>query len=243
MAVADRRVAVISPSCGARSLGSPTTVGRRDDRTAPRRHVDRRDAAPCRSVQAADLTMPAAALDRDLDADAPRAPGAHLLALPHPLHARPDPRRATREASATSCCSPGRSCCCASRRPSTRWTTQRGVVRWRIERGLLVARAGHGGDGYLQIDAAPRRRRTTPSSGRPARRGRGRELLPDDRLAVQPRGLHGDAVAHPRARDPRLPALAGAPRPRGVGRAVGRFAGGPGGDADGVVVASAVRRR
>jgi hypothetical protein len=28
----------------------------------------------------------------------------------------------------------------------------RGVVRWRIERGLLVARAGHGGDGYLEID-------------------------------------------------------------------------------------------
>lgn len=28
----------------------------------------------------------------------------------------------------------------------------RGVVRWRIERGLLVARAGRQGDGYLQID-------------------------------------------------------------------------------------------
>jgi hypothetical protein len=27
-----------------------------------------------------------------------------------------------------------------------------GMVRWRIERGLLVARAGRGGDGHLQID-------------------------------------------------------------------------------------------
>jgi hypothetical protein len=29
---------------------------------------------------------------------------------------------------------------------------RRGVVRWRIERGLLVARRGRGGDGYLEID-------------------------------------------------------------------------------------------
>ncbi len=27
-----------------------------------------------------------------------------------------------------------------------------GIVRWRIERGLLVARRGHGGHGHLQID-------------------------------------------------------------------------------------------
>src|SRR3954454_3678680 len=29
---------------------------------------------------------------------------------------------------------------------------ERGVVRWRIEKGVLVARRGHGGDGYLEID-------------------------------------------------------------------------------------------
>jgi hypothetical protein len=29
---------------------------------------------------------------------------------------------------------------------------EHGMVRWRIERGLLVARAGRGGDGHLQID-------------------------------------------------------------------------------------------
>ena len=28
----------------------------------------------------------------------------------------------------------------------------RGIVRWRIARGLLVSRAGHDGDGYLQIE-------------------------------------------------------------------------------------------
>jgi hypothetical protein len=32
-----------------------------------------------------------------------------------------------------------------------------GVVRWRIARGLLVARRGHDGDGYLQIDVERRR--------------------------------------------------------------------------------------
>jgi hypothetical protein len=36
--------------------------------------------------------------------------------------------------------------------PEYEMDEQRGVVRWRIARGLLVARAGHGGDGYLQID-------------------------------------------------------------------------------------------
>jgi hypothetical protein len=29
---------------------------------------------------------------------------------------------------------------------------ERGIVRWRIEKGLLVARRGRGGDGYLEID-------------------------------------------------------------------------------------------
>ncbi len=36
--------------------------------------------------------------------------------------------------------------------PEYEMDAQRGVVRWRIERGLLVARAGRGGDGYLEID-------------------------------------------------------------------------------------------
>jgi hypothetical protein len=36
--------------------------------------------------------------------------------------------------------------------PEYEITADRGVVRWRIERGLLVARGGRGGCGYLQID-------------------------------------------------------------------------------------------
>jgi hypothetical protein len=38
------------------------------------------------------------------------------------------------------------------RAPEYEMDERRGVVRWRIERGLLVAKAGRGGDGYLQVD-------------------------------------------------------------------------------------------
>jgi hypothetical protein len=38
------------------------------------------------------------------------------------------------------------------RAPEYEMDAQRGVVRWRIARGLLVARAGRQKDGYLQID-------------------------------------------------------------------------------------------
>ncbi|MDO8213024.1 hypothetical protein [Conexibacter sp. CPCC 206217] len=40
---------------------------------------------------------------------------------------------------------------------------ERGIVRWRIEDGLLVARAGRHGDGYLQLDV----RRCGPADGEP----------------------------------------------------------------------------
>ncbi|HEX7298595.1 MAG TPA: hypothetical protein VF257_06290 [Solirubrobacteraceae bacterium] len=36
--------------------------------------------------------------------------------------------------------------------PEYEMDERRGIVRWRIARGLLVARRGHDGDGYLQID-------------------------------------------------------------------------------------------
>lgn len=38
------------------------------------------------------------------------------------------------------------------RSPEYEMDDRRGVVRWRIDRGLLVARRGRGGNGYLQID-------------------------------------------------------------------------------------------
>jgi hypothetical protein len=40
--------------------------------------------------------------------------------------------------------------------PEYEMDDRRGVVRWRIARGLLVARRGHGGDGYLEIDVQRR---------------------------------------------------------------------------------------
>jgi hypothetical protein len=40
--------------------------------------------------------------------------------------------------------------------PEYEMDDRRGVVRWRIARGVLVARAGHGGDGYLEIDVERR---------------------------------------------------------------------------------------
>jgi hypothetical protein len=36
--------------------------------------------------------------------------------------------------------------------PEYEMTADRGMVRWRIERGVLVSRSGHDGDGYLQIE-------------------------------------------------------------------------------------------
>jgi hypothetical protein len=36
--------------------------------------------------------------------------------------------------------------------PEYEMDAERGMVRWRIERGVLVSRAGRGGDGHLQIE-------------------------------------------------------------------------------------------
>lgn len=36
--------------------------------------------------------------------------------------------------------------------PEYEMSANRGIVRWRIEKGLFVATAGRGGDGYLEID-------------------------------------------------------------------------------------------
>jgi hypothetical protein len=46
--------------------------------------------------------------------------------------------------------------------PEYEMTADRGIVRWRIEKGLLVSRRGHGGDGYLEIDV----RRCPPEGDR-----------------------------------------------------------------------------
>ncbi len=81
--------------------------------------------------------------------------------------------------------------------PEYEMSATRGLVRWRIARGLLVARRGRDGGGHLQIEVVrgagpgPRPR---PSS----RRGRGRQLLPGDRLRHQPAPLQHHPVPHPR---------------------------------------------
>ena len=101
-------------------------------------------------------------------------------------------------------------------------SADRGVVNWRIRDGLLVGRKD---DGYLEIDV----RRCPPEHegyGTPARRGRGRELLPPPRAAVQV-VLRQHAVAHPRDRHARLPQAARAARARGVRRRALRRGGAP----------------
>jgi hypothetical protein len=40
--------------------------------------------------------------------------------------------------------------------PEFEMSADRGIVRWRIEKGFLVASAGRGGDGYLEIDVQRR---------------------------------------------------------------------------------------
>ena len=56
-----------------------------------------------------------------------------------------------------------RSCCCASTRRSTRWTTSGAWSSWRIRDGILVASEGRGGDGFLEIDV---RKCPEPAPGR-----------------------------------------------------------------------------
>ena len=40
--------------------------------------------------------------------------------------------------------------------PEYEMDADRGIVRWRIEKGILVSRRGRGGDGYLEIDVTRR---------------------------------------------------------------------------------------
>ena len=106
-------------------------------------------------------------------------------------------------------------------------------MRWRIINGLLVSKRGRHGDGYLEIDV----RRCPPEE-------EGWETV---HVEVEIASFYPaiatwltkfvysqHAVEDPRARDPRLPALARAPRPRAVRRRALRPARDPRG-ADGSV--------
>ena len=85
--------------------------------------------------------MPEAELERAVDADAPRAPGAHLLAVPLARDPRADPRQLHRRPSATSCLLAAPFVLLRFRAPEYEMDDDRGIVRWRIRDGLLVARA------------------------------------------------------------------------------------------------------
>ena len=102
------------------------------------------------------------------------------------------------------------------RAPEYEFSRNRGIVRWRIEDGLLVSPRGRGGRGYLEIDVRQRAAGGRGPGDR-ARRGRGRELLPRDRDLADRLRLLAHAVEDPRDRHPRLPALARPARARGVG--------------------------
>ena len=106
------------------------------------------------------------------------------------------------------------------RPPTYDLSSDRGVVQWQIRDGLLVGRKD---EGYLEIDVR-RCESEHEGYGRAARRGRGRELLPRPRAAVQV-VLRQHAVAHPRDRHARLPAAARAAGARGVRRRALRRAG------------------
>ncbi len=117
----------------------------------PEEHTTMDARGAVRSVQAADLTLPAAALD----------------AIWTPMHLERLARtywrflsRCTLGVIRVRYDEDGRTVVAVARpfallrfkAPEYELDAGRGIVRWRIERGVLVSRAAHGGDGYLQID-------------------------------------------------------------------------------------------
>jgi len=140
----------VASRAATRMLGRPTRIGEVvigpmcDDTS-----VD--DVGACRSVQSADLQMPAAAID----------------AIWSPLHLERLARTYWRFLSR---CTLGLVrvqytdearyvvfvsrpfVLLAFRSPEYEMDATRGLVRWRIERGVLVARPGVGAEGHLEID-------------------------------------------------------------------------------------------
>ena len=196
-----------------RVLGSPTTVG---PATIGPLHDDTSidDTGACRSVQSADVRMPTAA----------------LAAIWTPKHLERLARTYWRFLSR---CTLGLVrveytegerfvvflrrpfVLLAFKAPEYEMDAGRGIVRWGIERGVLVAPPGIGADGFLEIDM-----RRTPTDD-PEWVDLHVEVevanyYPPDRLDLHAVGVRGHAVAHPRARDVRVPAVAGQARPRGV---------------------------
>jgi hypothetical protein len=117
----------------------------------PEEHTTMDAGGAVRSVQGADLTLPPAALD----------------AIWTPMHLERLARtywrflsRCTLGLIRVAYDDDGRAVVLLARplvllrfkAPEYEMDAERGIVRWRIDRGVLVSRTGRGGDGYLQID-------------------------------------------------------------------------------------------
>jgi hypothetical protein len=154
-------VAAILVTYLARVLNRPKRVGHAlivssEDHTV----FDGRSAV--RSVQEADLILPTEELDRIWDP-------AHLERLARTywrylsratLHAvTVDYKADQRQVRAL-----GLIGLLTFKEPEYEMSADRGIVRWRIERGILVAKRGRGGAGYLEIDV--RRRPSCDYAGR-----------------------------------------------------------------------------
>ncbi len=92
-----------------------------------------------------------------------------------------------------------------------------GLVRWRIARGLLVAKRGRDDNGYLQIEV---RRDPGEQDGQVKLQVSVEvaNFYPSTCLVAAASLLRRHSVAHPRDRHERLPALAATPRPGRVAR-------------------------
>ena len=171
---------------GARGDMTGLLNARRERRVAdavirdPEEHTVMDERRRVRSIQAADVTVPDRGARRALEPDEPRAPRAHLLEVPLARDARADPRHLHRGRSALVVLLFRPFVLLRFRAPEYEFARDRGVVRWRIEDGLLVSPRGRGGNGYLEIDVrrCPRRRR----AGRPCTsRSRWRASTPRSR--------------------------------------------------------------
>ena len=198
-------------SIAARAATVPSWCGSSTSRTRPR--CDPTTGA-VRSVQKADLVIEESALEGDLDAGAPRAAGAHLLALPDARDARPDPGPLHR----------GRALGGADRLAPAAAHLPGARIRDGRRRTASCAGASSGGcwsHGAGAAATATCRSRCAATPGEDAtraaaRRGRGRQLLPSIASGLGRAPLQRDPVAYPRDRHLRLPALARAPRPRRI---------------------------
>ena len=136
---------------GIRRILNRSRLVARSEIVDPEEHTTMDARGAVRSVQAADVTLPAGALDE----------------LWTPMHLERLARtywrflsRCTLGLIRVRYDDDGRSIVLLARpllllrfkAPEYEMSSDRGLVRWRIQRGVLVSRAGHEGDGYLQIE-------------------------------------------------------------------------------------------